>query len=87
MSQSQSLPVILTVASQSLPWPWITSGLAGSLVAYFYITRSYGRNFYGAQGLKRPPGPKPRPVIGNIPDFPKQRWYEKFCEWQKEYGT
>lgn len=62
-------------------WPWVAGGVAGSLTAYLLVTRAHGRD-KGA----RPPGPKPRPIIGNLPDFPKTRWYEKFCEWQKEYG-
>jgi hypothetical protein len=33
-----------------------------------------------------PPGPPQFPLIGNLLNFTKDRWYETFCEWQKNYG-
>jgi hypothetical protein len=33
-----------------------------------------------------PPGPAQSPLIGNLRNFPKEKWYETFCEWQKIYG-
>ncbi|KIM28310.1 hypothetical protein M408DRAFT_308234 [Serendipita vermifera MAFF 305830] len=36
--------------------------------------------------LPLPPGPPRRFLIGNLLEFPKDRFYERFCEWQREYG-
>lgn len=36
--------------------------------------------------LPPPPGPPRQFLIGNLRQFPKDHFYEKFCEWQKEYG-
>jgi len=47
------------------------------------------------QGLRRltrsemytlPPGPPRHFLLGNLLQFPKDRFYEKFCEWQRLYG-
>ncbi|KIM28312.1 hypothetical protein M408DRAFT_329418 [Serendipita vermifera MAFF 305830] len=48
------------------------------------------------QGLKKmtdnsnrlppPPGPPHRFLIGNLLQFPKDHFYKRFCEWQREYG-
>lgn len=33
-----------------------------------------------------PPGPKQHPILGNLRDFPKKKWYHTFSEWQQRYG-
>ncbi|TCD68726.1 hypothetical protein EIP91_010010 [Steccherinum ochraceum] len=33
-----------------------------------------------------PPGPRRRPFIGNLPDFPRSRPWETFWKWCNEYG-
>ena len=33
-----------------------------------------------------PPGPKRIPLLGNVFNFPKSRWYEAFSHWKAEYG-
>jgi hypothetical protein len=38
-------------------------------------------------GAKLPPGPKRDPLIGNLRNFPKQRWYETFTQWREEFGA
>lgn len=70
-------------------WPWIACGIAGSFLTYLYVHRTLanGNKNGRVRGHARPPGPKPLPVIGNVLNFPANRWYEKFCEWQKEYST
>lgn len=35
---------------------------------------------------RRPPGPRPDFLIGNLRHLPKGRWYETFTAWQKIYG-
>jgi len=39
-----------------------------------------------SKGIPAPPGPPKDFLIGNLRQFPKDRFYNKFCEWQKEYG-
>ncbi|KIM28319.1 hypothetical protein M408DRAFT_69838 [Serendipita vermifera MAFF 305830] len=36
--------------------------------------------------LPPPPGPPRQFLIGNLLQFPKDHFYERFCEWQREYG-
>ena len=33
-----------------------------------------------------PPGPKRIPLLGNVFNFPQNRWYEAFSHWKAEYG-
>jgi cytochrome P450 len=37
-------------------------------------------------GSKLPPGPEQAFLIGNLHNFPKDRFWETFTRWQKEYG-
>lgn len=37
-------------------------------------------------GARLPPGPKQNPFLGNISNFPQEKWYLKFLEWQREFG-
>ena len=39
-----------------------------------------------SKGMPAPPGPPRNFLIGNLRQFPKDNFYGKFCEWQKEYG-
>ncbi|KIJ28557.1 hypothetical protein M422DRAFT_189551 [Sphaerobolus stellatus SS14] len=34
-----------------------------------------------------PPGPKPLPIIGNFFDLPKERDYETYYQWSKEFRS
>jgi hypothetical protein len=33
-----------------------------------------------------PPGPRPWPIVGNIPHLPDNREWETYERWTKEYG-
>ena len=33
-----------------------------------------------------PPGPPRQILIGNLLQFPRHHFYDKFCEWHKLYG-
>lgn len=35
---------------------------------------------------KLPPGPKREFLIGNLRNFPKDRWYDAFTRWKEEFG-
>ncbi|CAG8652712.1 10799_t:CDS:2, partial [Acaulospora colombiana] len=37
-------------------------------------------------GAQLPPGPKRDFLIGNLRNFPKDRWYETFTRWKDEFG-
>ncbi|KIM28322.1 hypothetical protein M408DRAFT_139912 [Serendipita vermifera MAFF 305830] len=39
-----------------------------------------------ASKLPAPPGPPRHFLLGNMSQFPKDHFYQRFCEWQKEYG-
>jgi hypothetical protein len=34
-----------------------------------------------------PPGPKAWPVIGNLPQMPREYEHEQYQKWAREYGT
>ncbi|KIM28309.1 hypothetical protein M408DRAFT_23713 [Serendipita vermifera MAFF 305830] len=44
------------------------------------------KTFNRSNELPPPPGPPRHFLIGNLLQFPKDHFYERFCEWQKEYG-
>ncbi|CAG7852701.1 O-methylsterigmatocystin oxidoreductase Short=OMST oxidoreductase; AltName: Full=Aflatoxin B synthase; AltName: Full=Aflatoxin biosynthesis protein Q; AltName: Full=Cytochrome P450 64 [Serendipita indica DSM 11827] len=37
-------------------------------------------------GAALAPGPKRLPVVGNLFNFPKRKWYDTFTRWAKDYG-
>ncbi|KIJ51980.1 hypothetical protein M422DRAFT_243553 [Sphaerobolus stellatus SS14] len=37
-------------------------------------------------GLRLPPGPKPKPIIGNLLDLPKDHEWVTHAKWAKQYG-
>ncbi|KIJ31580.1 hypothetical protein M422DRAFT_95417, partial [Sphaerobolus stellatus SS14] len=37
-------------------------------------------------GLRLPPGPKPKPIIGNLLDLPKDHEWLTHAKWAKQYG-
>ena len=41
----------------------------------------------GSRGVPLPPGPEPKPLIGNALDFPTSRPYEVYVEWGKRYNS
>jgi len=40
-----------------------------------------------AQKHHRPPGPKPRFLIGNALDMPKRKQAEVYMKWEEKYGS
>jgi hypothetical protein len=56
--------------------------VCGAVAGYALFRTAFGSK---TQGL-RLPGPPQDPIIGNLRNFPSDRWYEKFCEWAKLYG-
>ncbi|KIJ30785.1 hypothetical protein M422DRAFT_267616 [Sphaerobolus stellatus SS14] len=57
----------------------------GCLLAALYFKVFKGRRI-PPRGLKFPPGPPPKPLIGNLLDFPMAREWETYHEWAQQYG-
>ncbi|CAG7852714.1 O-methylsterigmatocystin oxidoreductase Short=OMST oxidoreductase; AltName: Full=Aflatoxin B synthase; AltName: Full=Aflatoxin biosynthesis protein Q; AltName: Full=Cytochrome P450 64 [Serendipita indica DSM 11827] len=64
--------------------------LAGGIVALgtlFVYLASNGTSAKARKAnAKLPSGPKQHFALGNVFNFPKDRWYEAFTSWGKEYG-
>ncbi|GJJ11035.1 hypothetical protein Clacol_005266 [Clathrus columnatus] len=58
------------------------TGLAG--VALYVVSHWWNNRI--PRGLKRPPGPPGRLLIGNLLDLPKSKEWVTFDRWAKEYG-
>lgn len=59
-------------------------GAAGCILLLskiYFSTKGGLRN-----GLRKPPGPKGWPLIGNLLDMPKSHQYLTYMEWRKKYG-
>lgn len=57
----------------------------GVLLATWYI-RWQRQNTHG-RGYILPPGPKQRPIIGNLLDVKGVKTYRLYADWAKLYGT
>ena len=53
---------------------------------FFYLLFAF-RDYRRRGGLPYPPGPLPRPIIGNILDIPKDAPWTAYVDMSKEYGT
>jgi len=54
----------------------------GSILVFHIIKRAR----HIPKGLRLPPGPRGRLIVGNLSDMPKQREWETFDRWAKQYG-
>ncbi|KIJ44583.1 hypothetical protein M422DRAFT_251862 [Sphaerobolus stellatus SS14] len=61
----------------------LTTALLGGL-AIFVLGLS--RRTRIPKGLRLPPGPKPKPIIGNLLDLPKDHEWLMHAKWAKQYG-
>ena len=66
--------------------PATIGAIALSLVSVGYVLARKLNQSSRSKGVISPPGPPKDFLIGNIRQFPKDHFYAKFCEWQKEYG-
>ncbi|KAF8799127.1 cytochrome P450 [Phlegmacium glaucopus] len=55
--------------------------LSLALIAYLYFTKNK------RSSLPLPPGPKKRPLLGNLLDFPRNHHWLKYSEWAKEFNS
>ena len=58
--------------------------LAFSLFIYLFIAFRDNRR---RRGLPYPPGPPPRPILGNLLDVPKEAPWVAYADMSKKYGT
>lgn len=56
----------------------VMSGVAAAALAVLALSR---------RNTRRPPGPIPKPLIGNLLDMPKEHEWLTFHEWAKTYGV
>lgn len=57
---------------------------AAALTTLLLIVRSLiSRKTHGPL----PPGPKPKPIIGNLLDMPQDRMEQVFAGWRDKWGT
>ncbi|KIJ24511.1 hypothetical protein M422DRAFT_274683 [Sphaerobolus stellatus SS14] len=61
---------------------WIQVGVSAALIVAFLV---HSRRRI-PRGLRLPPGPPQRLFVGNAWDMPKEREWETFGKWAKEYG-
>jgi hypothetical protein len=56
--------------------------------AFLYLWLRHRINTRGAnpRNLPLPPGPKPRPIIGNALDMPREYEWLTYSEWAKQFG-
>jgi hypothetical protein len=62
--------------------------IALSLGSFGYVlVQGLKRLTTGAATSRLPPGPPRAFLLGNLRQFPPNRFYDKFCEWQRLYGS
>jgi hypothetical protein len=66
--------------------PVTIGAIAVSLASVGYIIAQKLQQSSRSNGVLFPPGPPRDFLIGNLRQFPKDHFYDKFCEWQREYG-
>ncbi|KAG8770646.1 hypothetical protein FRB91_004275 [Serendipita sp. 411] len=71
----------------NLATPYVFAGaLAIATSVYVYIASKTTETKARQLGARLAPGPKRMFLLGNLFDFPKNRWYETFTSWGKQYG-
>jgi len=61
----------------------LVASIAAVFILYRFILKRGSR---GASHLPLPPGPKGRPLIGNLRDLPSNLEWETYHQWCKEFG-
>ncbi|KIM28300.1 hypothetical protein M408DRAFT_329411 [Serendipita vermifera MAFF 305830] len=67
--------------------PLKLAGVTVSIAIIGYaVLHGLGKLSNRSNNLPPPPGPPRHFLVGNLFQFPKNHFYKRFCEWQKEYG-
>lgn len=65
----------------SLAW------VAAVAVASLLLLRAYVKSKQYPRYLPLPPGPKPKPILGNALDIPLSKQWLTFQRWAADYGA
>jgi hypothetical protein len=63
----------------------IAVGVVASGVVLWHLSNTPSAKARRAKA-KLPPGPKGNFIVGNLFNFPKNRWYDAFTRWKDEFG-
>ncbi|KAF8890285.1 cytochrome P450 [Gymnopilus junonius] len=61
--------------------------LASCFLAAWLIGKIVQTLITNRRHVRYPPGPKPKPIIGNMFDFPETKGYEAYVQWGKKYKS
>ncbi len=64
------------------PLVWVAAAAVS-----FLLLRAYVKSKQYPRHLPLPPGPKPKPILGNALDIPLSKQWLTFQRWAAEYGT
>ncbi|KAG8770503.1 hypothetical protein FRC20_005373, partial [Serendipita sp. 405] len=64
----------------------LVGAIAIATSAYIYLASRTTEAKAKRAGARLAPGPKRLFLLGNLLDFPKDRWFETFTSWGKQYG-
>ena len=78
------IAVTRDLMDSSLKLGTIVASLAA--LGYIIIKGIYHGN-KGNKNRVHPPGPPQDLLIGNLRQFPKNKFWDTFCEWAKRYGA
>jgi hypothetical protein len=67
-------------------WPGFSSVVC-TLLVFMTVTQAISWWLKVATRLPYPPGPKPKPLIGNMFDFPLVDYGMHYLRWGKEYKS
>jgi hypothetical protein len=56
-------------------------------VLLFFASIQAIRDYQRRRGLPYPPGPQPKPIVGNLFDIPKDFSWLAYAQFSKTYGT
>ncbi|KDR82203.1 hypothetical protein GALMADRAFT_135566 [Galerina marginata CBS 339.88] len=63
------------------------TSIAAALLLFWIVKRLFGPRSNSQQGSSFPPGPPPKPLIGNLTDLPTINAAQTYIEWQKKYNS